>query len=332
MRKFILVVVLVGVLLAVDVNCQQHKRRKRVRHERRKEAPVVPFLEEPADTETETDVFQLLEKDEAAENARADLEAKLKALEEAEGIEQNEIDNMEEPAEDPCASKRCGPGRECIQTAQGRARCVCMKACPDEEDNRRRVCSNYNETWSSDCEVYRSRCMCDEGSDECTNPINKHLHIDYYGECREMASCSEEEMGDFPRRMRDWLFNVMRELADRRELSPHFFHLEREAEKSSNESSRAAVAAVWKWCDLDGHPHDRVVSRHELFPIRAPLMAMEHCIAPFLDECDVDNDHRITLKEWGHCLELPTDELEEKCDDVRNANENYAATVGEEEV
>lgn len=74
-------------------------------------------------------------------------------------------------------------------------------------------------------------------------------------------------MGDFPRRMRDWLFNVMRELADRRELSAHFFQLEREAEKSSNESRRAAVAAVWKWCDLDGHPHDRVVSRHELFPI-----------------------------------------------------------------
>jgi len=207
-----------------------------------------------------------------------------------------------------------------------------MKACPSEDDSRRRVCSNYNETWSSDCEVYRSRCLCDEASDECTNPTNKHLHIDYYGECREMPSCNEEEMGDFPRRMRDWLFNVMRELADRRELSPHFFQLEREAEKSTNESSRAAVAAVWKWCDLDGHPHDRVVSRHELFPIRAPLMAMEHCIAPFLDECDVDNDHRITLKEWGHCLELPTDELEEKCDDIRNGQENAAANAVEDDV
>jgi hypothetical protein len=46
------------------------------------------------------------------------------------------------------------------------------------------------------------------------------------------------------------------------------------------------------------------VSRHELFPIRAPLMALEHCIAPFLDSCDVDDDHRITLKEWGKCLEI----------------------------
>nr|CAD7404936.1 unnamed protein product [Timema cristinae] len=46
------------------------------------------------------------------------------------------------------------------------------------------------------------------------------------------------------------------------------------------------------------------VSRHELFPIRAPLMALEHCIAPFLDSCDVNDDHRITLKEWGKCLQL----------------------------
>ena len=28
------------------------------------------------------------------------------------------------------------------------------------------------------------------------------------------------------------------------------------------------MAAVWKWCDLDKHPHDNIVSRHELFPLR----------------------------------------------------------------
>jgi hypothetical protein len=48
----------------------------------------------------------------------------------------------------------------------------------------------------------------------------------------------------------------------------------------------------------------RKVSRHELFPIRAPLVALEHCIQPFLDSCDIDDDHFITLKEWGTCLEL----------------------------
>lgn len=114
-------------------------------------------------------------------------------------------------------------------------------------------------------------------------------------------------MNDFPRRMRDWLFNVMRDLAERDELAEKFVSLELEAE--TNLTRRWANAAVWKWCDLDGHPHDRSVSRHELFPIRAPLMALEHCIAPFLESCDPDDDHRITLKEWGKCLEL-----DEVCD------------------
>lgn len=49
----------------------------------------------------------------------------------------------------------------------------------------------------------------------------------------------------------------------------------------------------------------RAVSRHELFPIRAPLLYLEHCIAPFLNKCDADNDHMVTLKEWSNCLEIP---------------------------
>lgn len=109
-------------------------------------------------------------------------------------------------------------------------------------------------------------------------------------------------MNDFPRRMREWLFNVMRDLSNRDELAEKFVSLEMEAE--NNLTRRWANAAVWKWCDLDGYPHDRTVSRHELFPIRAPLMSLEHCIAPFLETCDPDNNHRITLQEWGKCLEL----------------------------
>lgn len=109
-------------------------------------------------------------------------------------------------------------------------------------------------------------------------------------------------MEDFPRRMRDWLFNVMRDLAQREELSPRFKELEFEAE--TNMTRRWANAAVWKWCDLDGSPHDRSVSIHELFPIRAPLMSLEQCIEPFLKSCDPNHDHRISLKEWGNCLQL----------------------------
>lgn len=109
-------------------------------------------------------------------------------------------------------------------------------------------------------------------------------------------------MSDFPRRMRDWLFNVMNDLAQTEEFPTQYKTLQSEAE--TNQTRRWANAAIWKWCDLDGHPHDRSVSIHELFPIRAPLMALEHCIAPFLESCDPDNNHRVTLQEWGKCLEL----------------------------
>lgn len=201
---------------------------------------------------------------------------------------------------DPCEKMHCGAGRVC-QLEVVEAKCVCIPECPEEADVRRRVCTNKNETWSSDCSVYQQRCLCDTKAPGCLNPDNSHLHIDYYGECHAQMECGEEEMKDFPRRMRDWLFNVMRDLAERDELTEHYMQMELEAE--TNMTRRWANAAVWKWCDLDGDT-DRSVSRHELFPIRAPLVSLEHCIAPFLESCDSNNDHRITLIEWGACLGL----------------------------
>lgn len=131
-------------------------------------------------------------------------------------------------------------------------------------------------------------------------------------------------MNDFPRRMRDWLFNVMRDLADRQELTDHYKMMKEEAE--TNMTKRWVNAAVWKWCDLDAS-HDHSVSIHELFPIRAPLMSLEHCIAPFLLSCDPNGDHRITLQEWGMCLEIPEEELIEQCDDVRNSTDDVPVAM-----
>lgn len=124
-----------------------------------------------------------------------------------------------------------------------------------ETEARRKVCSNHNETWTSDCAIYQHRCWCDTGDLRCKSETYKHVHVEYYGECRDMPECSEGEMADFPRRMRDWLFNIMRDLADRDELPAYYRRLEAEAE--TNMTKRWANAAVWKWCDLDGQPHDR---------------------------------------------------------------------------
>ncbi|KAG5893831.1 hypothetical protein JTB14_018333 [Gonioctena quinquepunctata] len=194
---------------------------------------------------------------------------------------QDFIDNRV-PMIDPCIEVHCGAGRVCQVDEEGEPQCICIPTCPVETESRRKVCSNYNETWSSDCSIYQQRCLCDKGDPQCKGTQYKHVHIEYYGECRHMPECTKEEMADFPRRMRDWLFNIMRDLADRQE---------------------------WK-------SPDRSVSRHELFPIRAPLMALEHCIAPFLNTCDTDNSHRINIKEWAKCLELDEDEIEDRCEDI----------------
>ncbi|RWS03806.1 SPARC-like protein [Dinothrombium tinctorium] len=200
--------------------------------------------------------------------------------------------------------------------------------CPINTDARRKVCSNLNTTWESDCHLFKHRCNCLEGlSDDC-RPIDKHLHINYYGECRHIPECQESVLNDFPRRMRDWLYRIMN--------TKHSINKTEAVTMGDQLSSEWVLAIIWKYCDLDTHPSDslfkrashflsshspsafhsiftssssssyaRFVSRHELFPLRAPLLSMEPCITNFLDNCDANDDHKITLIEWGKCLGAP---------------------------
>ncbi|XP_063699329.1 SPARC [Culicoides brevitarsis] len=246
----------------------------------------------------------------AKEHARENEAAKVSVTKLAEAHAQDALVNNKIPIEiDLCAKVHCSAGKIC-QIIDDAAQCVCVPECPEVDEPRRKVCTNLNETWASDCEVHRQRCLCEQNDPKCTNKEAAHVHIDYYGECRELPECSDDEMKDFPRRMREWLFNVMIDLATRNELPEYYITLIHDNEK--NLTKRWADAAVWKFCDLDVEG-DKTISRHELFPIRAPLLTLEHCIAPFLETCDENDDHRISLKEWGKCLEIETDELTEKC-------------------
>lgn len=263
------------------------------------------------------EILRLLEEKRILEDLKRENE---KARQEASKYQQEHGPASQERGliYDPCTRIHCQAGRVC-QVKDNSAECVCIPECPDEYDPRRKVCTNRNETWSSDCEVHQQRCFCDQKDSRCTNPKNSHIHIDYYGQCKEIPRCAEEEMLDFPRRMREWLFHVMKELAERQELdrklAEKISHVESELNK------KWARAAVWKFCDLDA-THDQSVSRHELFPIRAPLVSLEHCIAPFLESCDSNRDHRITLKEWGKCLQLEDGDLEDRCEELLNQKDS----------
>lgn len=281
--------------LAIDLSLGEKTRKNKKRHHKVKQEPS-PVL-----------VDELHESNNMVDASSSEDDSKL--------IKDNNVPSTI----DPCHATHCGAGKVCVLDDNEEPTCICIPTCPEEKDPRRKVCTNHNETWGSDCEVHQMRCRCTTNSPDCTSPEMAHVHIWYYGECRDMPECNKDEMADFPRRMRDWLFNVMTDLADRHELSSYYLKMQREAE--TNLTRRWSNAAIWKWCDLDGHPHDRSVSRHELFPIRAPLMALEHCISPFLDKCDEDDNHRVTLKEWAKCLEIDEDDIEERCDDVRDAEE-----------
>ena len=55
------------------------------------------------------------------------------------------------------------------------------------------VCSNHNETFATDCDLYRKRCLCEESTaDDGENGaasacgearMYQHVHVEYYGQC-----------------------------------------------------------------------------------------------------------------------------------------------------
>jgi secreted protein acidic and rich in cysteine len=57
---------------------------------------------------------------------------------------------------------------------------------------------------------------------------------------------------------------------------------------------------------------------------------MKSCsIAPFLEGCDSNNDHRITMEEWGLCLGLEDGDLQGKCDELVAATKEGASKSNE---
>lgn len=57
------------------------------------------------------------------------------------------------------------------------------------------------------------------------------------------------------RRMREWLFNIMKDLARRKALDAEYAKLEKESEQGQGRQWVNAV--IWKFCDLDVEPENR---------------------------------------------------------------------------
>lgn len=226
----------------------------------------------------------------------------------------SQTDEQDDRRKSPCFRKKCYRGEECQVNDKEEAECVCTPSCDfyKQQEGRHQVCSNKNVTYDTECDLDREHCLCKHSKDGCRYPGARKIQLEYYGTCQELSPCSDDSRVQFPDRLRNWLFVVMETMADRAEIGEYEDLLE-EAKADDNHS----YAAVWGFCDLDKDPQDRHVSRRELQYTVRSLKVMEHCLVPFLDECDHDDDRKITLVEWARCLSVPEDKIENRCRDIQ---------------
>lgn len=217
------------------------------------------------------------------------------------------VDNQEQQGTPhPCNLIKCGRGEAC-KLEEGTPKCECQ-TCLEPVDVDFKVCSTNNVTYNTECELDRDHCLCKSRQPGCSNDQLDRVRLDYYSACKELSKCPEEEFNQFPQRMRDWLFRVMRDLANRQELDDYLDLVE-----AATHDDTHADAVLWKFCDLDVHPTDRSVTRRELMYIIASIKPMEHCLVPFLNQCDADDSNSISLEEWGTCLGIGHDAIIDKC-------------------
>ncbi|NP_001091924.1 secreted protein, acidic, cysteine-rich precursor [Strongylocentrotus purpuratus] len=209
---------------------------------------------------------------------------------------ENEID-------DPCANMECRIGRECVLDNQREPFCDCATSCPQGETSedaihRTKVCTTTNATFTNLCEFHRQKCM---------EVDLMEVHVDYYGECAEMGSCSAEDLREYPERMTNWFIKSLALIRNRPE--EHGGLSQKEKETLQQEWSQSTHAIFWKFDRLDKNPSDHYLDFAELEGLRAPIVLFEPCTKPFLQACDVDNDTLISAVEFGRCLNLSDEQV-----------------------
>ncbi|MGH0167588.1 UNVERIFIED_CONTAM: hypothetical protein FKN15_073551 [Acipenser sinensis] len=188
------------------------------------------------------------------------------------------------------------------------------------------VCGTDNKTYDSSCHFFATKCAL-----EGTKKGHK-LHLDYIGPCKFIAPCIDNELNEFPLRMRDWLKNVLVSLYERDEDNNMLSEKQKLRVKKIYENQKRLQAGEhsldllahdfeknynmyifpvhWQFGQLDQHPIDGYLSHTELSPLRAPLIPMEHCTTRFFDQCDTDNDKYIALEEWAGCFSLKEQDVD----------------------
>lgn len=246
------------------------------------------------------------EEDDETEETNENEQTKTLFDEDEEEDEIEDEDVKPVPGRNPCETKKCGRGMNCV-LVKNQAVCECVSTCR-RQDARHNVCSKGNETFETECELDRQFCLCSHDLEGCTDPKYKKVRLDYYGACKKLPECLPKQLKEFRVRVQEWLLRVMKDLKTRKQLDDYEIWLDAAKKEKNHEH-----AVVWRFCQLDNKPRDTYMSRRELqFTIHS-LKGMEQCLVPFLSDCDKNADRKISLEEWEMCLNLNKDQVPKHC-------------------
>lgn len=263
-------------------------------------AEEVKALDEDEDEDEED------EEDDETEETNENEQTKTLFDEDEEEDEIEDEDVKPVPGRNPCETKKCGRGMNCV-LVKNQAVCECVSTCR-RQDARHNVCSKGNETFETECELDRQFCLCSHDLEGCTDPKYKKVRLDYYGACKKLPECLPKQLKEFRVRVQEWLLRVMKDLKTRKQLDDYEIWLDAAKKEKNHEH-----AVVWRFCQLDNKPRDTYMSRRELqFTIHS-LKGMEQCLVPFLSDCDKNADRKISLEEWEMCLNLNKDQVPKHC-------------------
>ncbi|CAF0898127.1 unnamed protein product [Brachionus calyciflorus] len=222
------------------------------------------------------------------------------------------LDVQEEKQEEPvdlCANVICDASERCI-ISNDKASCECIEKCDIPKDDRQKVCSSSNNTFPSDCHFLRQKCWCKKSDSRCADSAILNEKLDYYGECRHIGECSAQEREFFPSRMKQWMDEVLLILSQRKDLEPKYTNLVKLADqlKQNNVEKYWTAGVAFEFCQLD-RSRDHLIQKEELTSLISSIKALENCIQPFLNGCDINNDDLISDEEWGTCLDLSSEDL-----------------------
>jgi secreted protein acidic and rich in cysteine len=231
--------------------------------------------------------------------------------------------DTENKAANPCSSAKCTDGQQCV-VKDGKGVCECIEECPNEwNDYPRSLCTVEGITFRHECELWRSKCVCEKDASKCPEIDGKkptQFVIQYYDECRDLKSLCDwdREKPSFALRMSMWfrdLFSVKwsvppgSESDDDTLLRPMSSQTRDKASKllslqTGNVSLVPGQMLSYWFCELD-RDNSNSLDSNEITRLTHLLSPSTPCLDEFLTSC---GGKTVSADQWHKCLNVAKDE------------------------